>query len=76
MPPLDHNRDSARRERVVEHLLLGELLRHAWLITARDCLFYEQRRWRHQGEESDEAARAQIEAIPEVIWREASARWA
>lgn len=30
MPALDHNRDSARRERLVEHLLVGELLRHAW----------------------------------------------
>lgn len=30
MPPLDHNRDSSRRERMVEHVLVGELLRHAW----------------------------------------------
>ncbi|MEM1099694.1 MAG: hypothetical protein AAGH92_13010 [Planctomycetota bacterium] len=30
MPPLDHNRDASRRERTVEHLFVGELLRHAW----------------------------------------------
>lgn len=30
MPSLDHNRDASYREKVVEHLLVGELLRHLW----------------------------------------------
>jgi len=30
MPCLDHNRDASYREKVIEHLLVGELLRYLW----------------------------------------------
>lgn len=46
------------------------------LTDLRTCLFFEQRRWRHFGEDPDGEAMAYIRALVEKIRRRVSARGA
>jgi hypothetical protein len=46
---------------------IANAARHESLDDLRTCLFFEQRRWRHYGDEPDEAAMTYIRDIVEKI---------
>lgn len=53
---------------------VADARRRETLTDVRTCLFFEQRRWRHYGEEPDERAIAYIRALLEDIRTRVAAR--
>lgn len=53
---------------------IAESQRRETLTDVRTCLFFEQRRWRHYGEEPDERAIVYIRALLEDIRTRVAAR--
>ena len=53
---------------------VADAQRRETLTDVRTCLFFEQRRWRHYGEEPDERAIAYIRALLEDLRTRVAAR--
>ncbi len=46
---------------------MAKAKRHETLAELRTCLFFEQRRWRHYGENPDEVALSEIRKLVDAI---------